>query len=525
MNQNNLLSFESENLVVDYISFNLKGLIEYDHIMKIASYLFHSFGFNSFLTYYDQTQGWKDIPLFSQSTNFHEVRFHECKYNRKIQSYWVGTQIHFSGENGTHFYNQVKKPQFDWGIFNGLDVTLSRIDVCYFRETKLTDSNELVNNFMEKCCKKVQSIDKRRVAKYALEKNGWILKIGARKSPKHYRVYENMQGLRFELEIKKGLVKLFQELLMDNRFQALENDLSKLFYSQSFDSLIFNSCYTDWLIHWYRTRSNKKDLNRFITSYFKIKNKFSLEDNKKLIFDFFRILSFIRNKEYIHQTFKIDDDPQTFHVVKFHLVDFLRFINLNEKNHRHRRNTVEIFKSFEYIHAFQLQTFRTILNDCLSMGGDDIEFTSVVMIPFFKIKKENNQWNVVLLVAKQFYEYNFPFQFKDYFLNWNTVHEFEVKAQILQLLSQPTQEKKMDIERFFASFDELSNSKKTEIKQLFIEGILAEVEMHSLELKFKIIQKNDSIKILKQLRPINFTKSRYIYFYERINYRSFLKNF
>ena len=119
---------------------------------------------------------------------------------------------------------------------------------------------------MKKCCQKVKSKDKRRIADFRLEENGWLFKIGARKSSKHSRVYENDQGLRFELEVKKELAKSFQKLLMDNRFQKLENGLSKLFYSKSFDSLSFNSCYTDWLLHWYRVRLDKKKLNRFQTS-------------------------------------------------------------------------------------------------------------------------------------------------------------------------------------------------------------------------------------------------------------------
>jgi hypothetical protein len=45
------------------------------------------------------------------------------------------------------------------------------------------------------------------------------------------------------------------------------------------------------------------------------------------------------------------------------------------------------------------------------------------------------------LLLNQFYEYNFPFQFKDYFLIWENTHQFEVKVQILQLLAQPTQKK------------------------------------------------------------------------------------
>lgn len=170
---------------------------------------------------------------------------------------------------------------------------------------------------------------------------------------------------------------------------------------------------------------------------------------------------------------KIDDDLQTFHVVKFRLVDFLCFIKVNEKNHRQRTNILEIFKEFEYLHDFKLQIFRTTLDDSLSLNSDfnGNEFNSIVMILFFKIKKEKNVWYVTLLVANQFYDYNFTFQFKDYFLIWKSTHQFEVKVQILQLFTQPRPKKEFDVEKFLTQFYGLSDSKKTKIKKLFIEGI------------------------------------------------------
>ena len=85
--------------------------------------------------------------------------------------------------------------------------------------------------------------------------------------------------------------------------------------------------------------------------------------------------------------------------------------------------------------------------------------------------------------------------------------------------------KKLDVEKFLAPFDGLSNSKKTKIKKLFIEGIEKEIENRSLELKFQIIQKDDSVRNINQLIPMNLTKSKWIYFYENVDYKSFLKNF
>jgi hypothetical protein len=73
------------------------------------------------------------------------------------------------------------------------------MDVCYFRGTKVSDQNELVKDFMEKCCQRVKAKDKRRKAEWDFEETGLVLRIGHRGSSKFYRVSENDQGLRFEL--------------------------------------------------------------------------------------------------------------------------------------------------------------------------------------------------------------------------------------------------------------------------------------------------------------------------------------
>ena len=173
------------------------------------------------------------------------------------------------------------------------------------------------------------------------------------------------------------------------------------------------------------------------------------------------------------------------------------------------------------MHQFQLQTFRTILNDHLTLN--DIQFTIVVLIPFFRIRKKNNLWSVILLIANQFYDYDFPFQFNEYFLHWQSTHQFEVKSRIIQTIAQTTLEKKINIEEFLKPFQKLSNSKKTQIKKIFIEGIEQEIQNQSLQSKFKLIQKDDSVKKINKLTPINLTQSKFIYFYEYINYRPLFK--
>lgn len=102
---------------------------------------------------------------------------------------------------------------------------------------------------------------------------------------------------------------------------------------------------------------------------------------------------------------------------------------------------------------------------------NDAEFTSLVIIPYFKVKKNSNLWNVTLLVAKQLYYYKYPFNFTDYFLTWKTNHQFEVKSKIIQVIAQSSLKKKMYVEEFLKPFEKLSNQKKTKLKQMLIERI------------------------------------------------------
>ena len=49
MNQNKL-SFESENLQVDYLTFNIQGTPDFDLVNRIAKDLFQHFDFNSIIS-------------------------------------------------------------------------------------------------------------------------------------------------------------------------------------------------------------------------------------------------------------------------------------------------------------------------------------------------------------------------------------------------------------------------------------------------------------------------------------------
>jgi DNA relaxase NicK len=177
------------------------------------------------------------------------------EYDPSSKSFWEGTTIHFSGNNAAQFYKIIQAQKFYWNILKLKNASLGRIDLHYFRKSKIKDQDDLVENFMEKCCQRIRAKSKKRKAKWGRESYGLVLRIGNRSSSNYYRVYQKQNGLQFELELKNQPVKSFQNLLMDNSIEKFEQNLSKHFYSQSFELLNLNSSYMDWLLHWYRQSS------------------------------------------------------------------------------------------------------------------------------------------------------------------------------------------------------------------------------------------------------------------------------
>ena len=130
----NKLSFKSENLVVDYISFNLQGWVDSE---PIAKYFFEAFGFNS--TIAKRINGkWKSQDLKYDSKNQFQISFRQHEYDPEYKSFWVGTQINFSGENATYLYSFIKEYPFNWNIFELQRTSLARLDLHYFRQFKAT---------------------------------------------------------------------------------------------------------------------------------------------------------------------------------------------------------------------------------------------------------------------------------------------------------------------------------------------------------------------------------------------------
>jgi len=129
------LNFQTENLVVNWISFKFQHL-ENSTQTKIANYLF-KIGFNSY-----QESGKLAKPILVSSKNKFEVLF------VKEGPYWESTTLQFSGSNATIFYSLAQKEFIDWTLFSS--GVLSRFDLYFSRNNKREDKIS-VREFFENC--------------------------------------------------------------------------------------------------------------------------------------------------------------------------------------------------------------------------------------------------------------------------------------------------------------------------------------------------------------------------------------
>ena len=125
----NKLTFKSENLVVDYISFNITDFTDCRNPEPIANYLSDSFGFNSVLK--ESFKG-KSENLIFEITNQYEVSF--------IKS-------------TSYFYKLLKTGIFDWSIlkFEEHALSLGRIDLCFSRSNDWNHTSKSFDAFLLDC--------------------------------------------------------------------------------------------------------------------------------------------------------------------------------------------------------------------------------------------------------------------------------------------------------------------------------------------------------------------------------------
>lgn len=498
------INFQTENLVVDYISLNIRGFLKISDIQLIVNYFSQNLGFNS---YFGKRihQKWKLKSLIWNETNTFYFSFRQYDYDPSIESFWVGTKIIFSGKNAREFYHFLQTNDFDWNIFPLAKTSLSRFDIHYLRELPITDQDHSLEQFMQQSCQKVKAKSERRKAEWN-KKNGFILKIGNRKSEKYLRVYQKGQGLEFELELK---TKYFQHLLFENNLNELEDKLSKDYYYFLFRSLTLNTCYTDWLTDRLRKIIKPEFMNISMTTDYLIQDSLDTSQEREYLFRLFQFLAFIHQ----YQSFKesIANGDQTYYFVTFPVFDFLKFISSEDVNSSKAKRQYQLQKVIQF-----LESLKKI--EPVTENFSDLCFRSYVIFPYARVIKPGKSWIGQVSIAEQLYNYKYPFYLPKEFLYYNNRYEMEVKLEIIQSFSTIGLEKTFAIEAFLDRYT-IPNQKRAEIKRLIIDLFEQLKTDQIIEPIFTIVPKKGSPKKVKKLTSLLLTKSKEFYFYEILNFK------
>ena len=144
------------------------------------------------------------------------------------------------------------------------------------------------------------------------------------------------------------------------------------------------------------------------------------------------------------------------------------------------------------------------------------------VVQYLKVDKKGRLWTVNLAIAKEVYEYNYPFQMNEYFLTWKTIYQFQVKSQIIAVIAKNSLKKELYIQEFLKQFN-VPNQKQTQLKQMIIEAIYQQIKNQLIQPQFKIIQKDGSVRKINKLQTQDIRKIKVIYFYENIDYKYLFK--
>ena len=433
-----------------------------------------------------------------QKENQFQVCFEQYEHNPEFKNFWLGSKINFSGTNADYFYNLVKKGQVDWSIFK--EVSLSRFDIHYFRQSTSVDSNQQVKDFMESACNRIREKSKRRKVSFDPTREPYILKVESRSSSNFFRVYLKPNGreLRFEIELKKTVVKNFQHYLFTDQFETFEELLTTHFYNQAIQLFDIDNSYCDWLVA--NFRQVKKPpvqevlINSLSTSYLTEKSMHALT-KVEFFYRLIQLLNYIQCLEGSSKSISMGD--RTYVIFQFPVNSFLEFIGKPKTNHYQVKKLVEFLKS--------LQTIEPILEN-FSDGG----FRRYVAFPYLKVERKKCWW-VELSICKELYLYRYPFHLPETFLNYRDNFELKVKFILLESFCKISVQKEFPTEEFLGRVS-VSTSKSAKIKNCIVRVLHELKDLKIIEPEFKILTKQNRLKEVSTLTSNLVSRSKSIFY-------------
>ena len=384
-----VLSFKSEKLEVDYITLNIS--IE-GHIdpKGIGEFLFE-YGFNSKVLEHENAEGEK---LFFSNKNKYEVILVKSNWNPQENCFWNGIAATFSGRNGRFFYDLIKQTKIKFERFLEQNLSLGRFDLNYSYDFDASDFSRRSNieSFFKNCRTKYLRLFPSHLVKISNTKKGLILRANDREgSSKFFRIYEKFKSLRFELKMRRKLIEPYQNSFFSYSFKEFEDELVNVFCNEfsnlcSFDSN-YDSNYSFWLLKGLRKKLSIKKLeNLNLCTSKAIVSPYNLEltEDRETSFNCLQLLSFIQRGNVGKDLSYIES--LNIVIVKFALVDFLKFLGKNDKSTYQREKVGKFLNNLLDLRPLRIKV-------------SNIKFENFNFCSFVGLEKVKNTWLVELRVA------------------------------------------------------------------------------------------------------------------------------
>ena len=493
-----VITLDSENLQLDWISFNLEGLID----PKIIA--------GRLLKYFTPHVLIDDVP---------SIGYHGFKKKYKVsihqytgsKGYWIGTRIIFSGKNASYFYKLLKTGKFDWSLLKFEEHILSsgRIDLCFSRPNDWSHTSKLFDTFLVDSRSQIQDHTTTRYMKLHDFPDGKMLKVNRRNNSLHYRVYQKNKRVRFELELKHRQTKLVQDYLFQNQLAIFEDHLVRQYFKYSGKVLRLDYVYTDWIVDFQRRFQGNLNSRSLVTSYLE-SQLIKEQEEEKGFFHLLQFLSFVKSLKLnpFKDCKKYRLKEQFYYELKFPLSQFVKFTGMHLSNHSEREKLILYF--------YQLQKLDPIVN-----VFSDRAFRSYVCFPYVKCNNPSGKsWVVEVLVAEELFSFPYPFQLPKSFLISNHKHDLRLKVRLMKSLAVSEREKRLDLEEFFNKVSiSIPNNHLIQIKKNIIKLLNKlvgnNIIQNKIEIELKSGKKTD--QLIAKLTPYDITRRiKSIRFHEKI---------
>ena len=485
------LTFESENLAVDYLTFN-RDFYDPKVLQEIADYFWTTFGWSVILV--DKKAGRQEPIGPIQGKGKSKVK---CVINGS--KYWNGLSVQIESTYAKHFYQTMTATPdmfLNCPLFDFSEYSLGRIDLAFDRPLNTEDGNLCL--FLEEAEKYVQEKSGNLTAKLSQSKQK--LSIGKRASPFSFRVYlkANLKSLRFELELKKVVAKRYQHELFAQQFESFEQHLVVAFFEKATKSFDLTNPYLDWLkLNFRRIRKMSRQSEfRFSFEISYLANEpFQTYQEIEVFYRFLQFLNFLKNRD----SKKEFSGGKFYRMIEFPLNEFLDFIE-KPRNSYQQKEASQLFKKFLWLPPI-IEQF------------DDIAFKGYVLLPQINIiRKRYLSVNVQILEDLYFHPY--PFHFPSDLLRYNDKNDLRVKISFLKSFAIRKIEKEFVINALLVSVNQ-SNYQKTKLKMTIL-SIFELVQKNKLiEPGFRICKMNNKIITVNKLTLPLIGQSKSIRYQEK----------